>query len=321
MRKEPRYARRLPDSGDAGSRRIRSSPPAGPGDPPSAATSRISKGPADSRASIRMRPRTDRATRVPPSREPTADGGSAPMSITSAFPGSTMESSAPSASFTVIPGPPGRRVARGAVLSPLGAASRRPSQRTWRAMKPTRSARQILQPALYLVTIRGGRVLWRPGGSAADAAPGHVEIVSLRARPAPARGLHDEPALDEERLVDVLDGALLLADGHRDGLEAHGVGCLEEDREYGAVHAIEPVLVDAEPVEALRHVGAAQDEPAVERRRLAAPAPVLADVADAAQEAVRVARGAAAAPGEEEGGLFIERAAQDPRGALENDED
>src|SRR6476469_7151388 len=75
--------------------------------------------------------------------------------------------------------------------------------------------------------------------------------VGLRRGHAPARGALDEALLEQIRLVDVLEGVLLLGDDYRKGAKADrtAVELLDDGAEDLAVEAVQALVVDLEQVE------------------------------------------------------------------------
>jgi hypothetical protein len=118
----------------------------------------------------------------------------------------------------------------------------------------------------------------------------------------------DEAASNEVRLVDLLDRPLFLAGGDRNRLEADRAALLEQHLENAPVERAKPEAIDAEQGEAFgRHI-------AVDAVVVA----LLGEVADAAKEAVRDARRASAAFGDEIGRLGFEVDLQRFRRPLED---
>src|SRR5690606_21530376 len=128
-----------------------------------------------------------------------------------------------------------------------------------------------------------------------------VAVGLLGGDPAPGRPLQ-QPPLDQERLVDLLERRPVLADGGRERVEAHRPA--DELRDDGvedrAVAAVEAGVVDAQRLEGLP--GA--------RERDALVAGDLGVVADAPQEPLRDAHRAAGAPADLEGGVGVEGVAE-----------
>ena len=71
--------------------------------------------------------------------------------------------------------------------------------------------------------------------------------------PPPGRA-HEEAALQQERLVHVLDGVGFFSDGHRQGGEPHrtSVELLQDEGEDLAVHAVETFVVHLEQAQGLQ---------------------------------------------------------------------
>ena len=164
----------------------------------------------------------------------------------------------------------------------------------------------------------------RPSADARGLAVGHHNRESLRScgrvepevavcprrRDAPARRAIEEADLDQERLVDVLDRVLLLADRRGDRVQADRAAAeLVDDRaQQLAVDLVEPVLVHLEQLEAR-----VRD---LERDR--AVGAHLRVVADAAQQPVDDARRAARPLGDLGRGGRVDRHVQDPRRAADD---
>src|SRR5262245_60931505 len=139
----------------------------------------------------------------------------------------------------------------------------------------------------------------------------HAEVLvrALR-RHAAARRAVEVALLDQERLVDVLDRAAILADRGGERVQPDGSPAvfLDERTQERAVHAVEAGLVDLETRE--REAGEL-----ARHRRLAAD---LGEVAHAAQQAVGDARRAPRAGRDLERALSRERDAEDARASRED---
>ncbi len=114
-------------------------------------------------------------------------------------------------------------------------------------------------------------------------------LVGLGRGHAAARGALDEPALDEEGLVNVLNGARFLGAGHGDGLHPHGPAAelVDDEREDLAVHLVQAVRVHVQLVQGVlgqllvhrglalhqRVVADAPEQPPGDARGPARPAP------------------------------------------------
>ena len=85
----------------------------------------------------------------------------------------------------------------------------------------------------------------RACGAAARLGDAEVTI-RLRRRDPPPRGALEQARPEQVRLVHVLEGVLLLAQGSGKGLEAHGapVELLDDREQQPPVHLVEPLLVD-----------------------------------------------------------------------------
>ena len=123
----------------------------------------------------------------------------------------------------------------------------------------------------------------------------------------PARRALEEAELEQVRLVDVLDRLRLLAerDGERREPDRPAAELLDDAAQELAVEPLEAGAVDLEQRERL--LG--------DLRRDDALVAHLGDVAHAAQDAVRDARRAARAAGDELGGVLVDLDAEDPRRA------
>src|SRR6185436_544294 len=77
--------------------------------------------------------------------------------------------------------------------------------------------------------------------------------IRLRGRDASAWCALQESVLDEERLVDLLEGARVLADGGGDGADTDrpAVELLDDGLENARVHVVEPELIDLEQLESV----------------------------------------------------------------------
>lgn len=102
---------------------------------------------------------------------------------------------------------------------------------------------------------------------------------------AATRGAVDESVHEEVRLVDVLDGAAVLAEGGRQGFDAdRSAGKLVDDgHEVVPVILVEAELIDVEDIE--RHVGDLLGDAAIETD--------IREITHALQQAVRESRRAA----------------------------
>ena len=111
--------------------------------------------------------------------------------------------------------------------------------------------------------------------------------VGQRSRHPPARRAIQEAALDQEWLVDLLDGLHFLADGGGNGVQSHRPAAVffDDGQKQLAVHLVEPKLIDLPHVERL----------AGDRGGDAAVGPDLGVIADPPQQPVDNPRGAAAA--------------------------
>ena len=129
-------------------------------------------------------------------------------------------------------------------------------------------------------------------------------------RGAPARGALDQPALEQIRLVDVLDRVLLLADGDGQGREAHRTAAeLLADRAQDlAVEPVQPGVVDLEQVERLARHLAGDD----------AGAAHLRVVAHALEQAIGHPRGAPAALGDGAGAGVLDLDLEQPGRAADD---
>ena len=112
-------------------------------------------------------------------------------------------------------------------------------------------------------------------------------FVGQRRGHAAALGAIEQAQLHQVRLVNLLDGIFFFAERSGDGIQAHGAaGKFLDDREHEiAVHFVEAVFIDAEPVE--RFAGDVGGDAALRAH--------FGEVAHAAQQAIGDARSAAAA--------------------------
>jgi hypothetical protein len=151
------------------------------------------------------------------------------------------------------------------------------------------------------------------GWLAEEAAPGDAEVLARQARrDASPRRAGQEALVDQERLDDVFERALVLADGGGERLEPDraAVELLEQGAQQGEIEAVEAGGVDLEALE--RETGPR----AVDQR--ARSAVDLGEVAHPAQQAVRDPRRSARARCEHAAGIRAERDAEHPRRALKD---
>src|SRR3954452_15809734 len=127
--------------------------------------------------------------------------------------------------------------------------------------------------------------------------------VGLRRRHAPAGGALDEALLEQIRLVDVLEGVLLLGDDYCKGAETDraAVELLDDGAEDRAVEAVEALVVYLQQLEGLR----GRDR--IDRSGVAD----LGEVPHAPEQAVGHTRGAAAAAGDRLGASVVDLRTQD----------
>src|SRR5206468_6017969 len=154
---------------------------------------------------------------------------------------------------------------------------------------------------LQQLLLRGGRRRAHP--------PPEVRVRERR-RDAPLRRAREEALLDEEGLVDVLNRVALLADGRGERVDPDrpAAELVDDGEEEGAVHLIEPRLVDVEQGERIARDGP-RDPPLGTH---------LGEVAHAAQQPVRDARRAARTARELGPTVLVEGDAEDRRRAAED---
>jgi hypothetical protein len=131
--------------------------------------------------------------------------------------------------------------------------------------------------------------------------------VGERGRLAAARGALEEAFLDQERLVDVLEGRRLLAHHHRQRAEPHRATLVlgDERFEQAAVHLVQAALVDLEEPERLARHRQGDAAVGLDERHVAHPA----------QQAVGDPRRAARPAGDLERRVVRDLDVQDPRRA------
>ena len=128
---------------------------------------------------------------------------------------------------------------------------------------------------------------------------------------AAAGGSVEEADLDEEGLVDLFEGVLLLGEGGGEGVEAYGapVVLFDDGAEEAAVELVEAVGVDFQHFEGGVGGGAVDFALGAD----------LGEVADAAEEAVGDAGGSAGAHGDFGGSVAVDGDSEDVGGALDDE--
>ncbi len=128
---------------------------------------------------------------------------------------------------------------------------------------------------------------------------------------AAAWGAVEEADLDEEGFVDLFEGVLLFGEGGGEGVEADGAAVVlfDDGAEETAVELVEAVGVDFEEFEGGVGGGAVDDAGGAD----------LGVVADAAQETVGDARGAAGTHGDFGGAIAVDGDVEDFGGALDDE--
>ena len=160
---------------------------------------------------------------------------------------------------------------------------------------------EVVEAQAFVPRIGGGSS-GRPGDLGAAETRGHRDAEVLVREPrrfASARGAADEAFLHEERLVDVLERRRVLAedDGERREADRAAVVAVHEDVEQAAVHLVEAAFVHLEQVKRLARDAQVDVAVGLDER----------EVAHAAQQAVRDARGAARAARDLERRVVVDR--------------
>src|ERR1700678_4533040 len=127
---------------------------------------------------------------------------------------------------------------------------------------------------------------------------------------AAAGGAVEQAELHEVGLVDFLDGVFFLAEGGGEGVEADGAAgiFLDDGQEQVAVDVVEAVLVDAEHGQGVAGDGQIDETFSAD----------FSEIADAAEQAIGDARGAAGAAGDFGAAGFVHFYAEDFRGTFDD---